>query len=45
MLENIQLTTEYIKRKIGDFQPEVGIILGTGLGGLVDEIEVEHRLM
>ena len=45
MLENIQSTTEYIKRKIGDFQPEVGIILGTGLGGLVDEIEVEHRLM
>lgn len=45
MLENIQLTTEYIKRKIGDFQPEVGIILGTGLGGLVDEIQVEHRLM
>ena len=45
MLEKIQLTTEYIKRKIGDFQPEVGIILGTGLGGLVDEITVEHNLM
>ncbi len=45
MLENIQLTTEYIKRKIGDFEPEVGIILGTGLGGLVNEIEIEHRLM
>jgi purine-nucleoside phosphorylase len=45
MLEKIQLTTEYIKRKIGDFQPEVGIILGTGLGGLVDEITVEHKLM
>lgn len=45
MLENIQLTTEYIKRKIGDFQPEVGIILGTGLGGLVDEINIEHKLL
>jgi purine-nucleoside phosphorylase len=45
MLENIQSTTEYIKRKVGDFQPEIGIILGTGLGGLVEEIEVEHKLM
>src|SRR6476661_11148676 len=45
MLQNIQLTTEYIKRKIGDFQPEIGIILGTGLGGLVTDIEVEHKLM
>jgi purine-nucleoside phosphorylase len=45
MLENIQLTTEYIKRKIGDFQPEIGIVLGTGLGGLVEQIVVEHRLM
>ncbi|MGB4773553.1 MAG: purine-nucleoside phosphorylase [Daejeonella sp.] len=45
MLKNIQLTSEYIKRKIGDFKPETGIILGTGLGGLVDEIEVEHKLM
>jgi purine-nucleoside phosphorylase len=45
MLENIQLTTEYIKRKIGDFEPEVGIILGTGLGRLVDEISIEHKLL
>lgn len=45
MLENIQLTTEFIKRKIGDFEPEVGIILGTGLGGLVNEIEIMHKLL
>jgi len=45
MLENIQLTTEYIKRKIGEFKPEIGIVLGTGLGGLVEQIVVEHRLM
>lgn len=45
MQQNLQLTTEYIKRKIGDFEPEVGIILGTGLGGLVDDIEVQHKLM
>ena len=45
MLENIQQTTSYIKNRIGDFEPEVGIILGTGLGGLVTEIEVEKQLM
>ncbi|RCH56779.1 purine-nucleoside phosphorylase [Mucilaginibacter hurinus] len=45
MLENIQRTTAYIKSRIGDFEPEAGIILGTGLGGLVNEIEVEKQLM
>src|SRR6201992_4452429 len=45
MLESIQQTTSYIKSRIGDFEPEVGIILGTGLGGLVAEIEVEKQLM
>jgi len=45
MLANIYNTTEYIKRRIGDFEPEIGIILGTGLGGLVSEIEVLHKLM
>ncbi|MGV3706073.1 MAG: purine-nucleoside phosphorylase [Arcticibacter sp.] len=45
MLASIYNTTEYIKKRIGDFEPEIGIILGTGLGGLVSEIEVLHRLM
>lgn len=45
MLQNIQTTTEYIKRRIGDFEPEIGIILGTGLGGLVADIEMQHKLM
>src|ERR1700712_1602411 len=45
MLESIQHTTAYIKNRIGDFEPEVGIILGTGLGGLVNEIEVDKQLM
>jgi len=45
MLENIQQTTAYIKSRIGDFEPEIGIILGTGLGGLVSEIVVEKQLM
>jgi purine-nucleoside phosphorylase len=45
MLESIHRTTTYIKTRIGDFVPEVGIILGTGLGGLVKEIEIEKQLM
>jgi len=45
MLDNILNTTSYIKNKIGDFEPEIGIILGTGLGALVKEITVERQLM
>jgi purine-nucleoside phosphorylase len=45
MLQNILNTTSYIKNRIGDFEPEVGIILGTGLGALVQEIKVEKQLM
>ncbi len=45
MLQSIYSTTEYIKKRIGDFEPEFGIILGTGLGALVNEIEVSHKLM
>ena len=45
MLESIQNTTNYIKSRIGDFVPEAGIILGTGLGALVNEIQVEKHLM
>ena len=42
MLEQINFTTINILKKTNDFKPEVGIILGTGLGGLVNEIKVEH---
>ncbi len=41
MLEKIQQTVSYLQGKLGDFSPEIGIILGTGLGGLADEIETE----
>ena len=45
MQQNLQSTVEYIKRKINVFEPEIGIILGTGLGGLVDDIKIHHQLM
>ncbi|MDP1622110.1 MAG: purine-nucleoside phosphorylase [Bacteroidales bacterium] len=43
MLKKIKETVEYLESKITT-KPEVGIILGTGLGGLVNEIEIRHTL-
>ncbi len=43
MLETIKETVSYIKRKT-DLTPEVGIILGTGLGGMVREIKSQFIL-
>lgn len=45
MFQTLHETVEYIKLKCNNFQPEIGIILGTGLGGLVNEIDVEFSLM
>ena len=39
MLEQIKETVQYINSRI-DLVPEFGIVLGTGLGGLVNEIQV-----
>ncbi len=39
MLEKIKATANFIKERI-KANPETGIILGTGLGGLVKEIEI-----
>ncbi len=43
MLQTIQESVKYIREKVPEV-PEVGIILGTGLGGLVNEITIEHEL-
>ena len=34
-----QVSADYIRSVLGDFQPELGLILGTGLGGLAAQIE------
>lgn len=39
MIKQIKKTTEYLQEK-GFDSPEIGIILGTGLGQLLDEIEI-----
>lgn len=46
MLEQIKNTASFIRDRVaqaagGAFEPEVGIILGTGLGGLVGSIDVK----
>lgn len=42
MHEQIQSTTKNIILRTNNFAPETGIILGTGLGGLVKEIDIEY---
>ena len=37
-------TVNFIESHIGKYQPEWGIILGTGLGKLVNEIVIDHSL-
>lgn len=44
MSEKIINTTRFIRSITGGFDPEVGIILGTGLGGLVENIDITHSI-
>lgn len=43
MLEAIKKTAGFILER-SNFQPEVAIILGTGLGGMVDDIDINFSL-
>ena len=43
MWDKVQQTVSYIKEKI-NFTPEFGIILGSGLGGFTNDIEIEFTL-
>ena len=43
MLQRIKESAEFLQKQT-TYNPEVGIILGTGLGGLVNEIEIEHSI-
>lgn len=42
-LERIQETAEYIRNAVGEL-PKIGIILGTGLGDLVNYMEIKQEL-
>ena len=43
MLQAIKESVDFIESK-ANFNPEVGVILGTGLGGLVNEIDIKYSL-
>jgi purine-nucleoside phosphorylase len=43
MWEQVQETVNYIKAKT-NFTPEYGVILGSGLGGFTDDIQIEFTL-
>ncbi|NCA77143.1 MAG: purine-nucleoside phosphorylase [Alphaproteobacteria bacterium] len=43
MLQKIKETVEFLENRIST-RPEVGIILGTGLGGLVNVMEIEQSI-
>ncbi len=43
-MQQLREAAAYIENTTGSFGPEFGIILGTGLGALVKEIEVQHSL-
>lgn len=39
LMKSLSQSAEYIKSKAGDERIEIGLVLGSGLGGLADEIE------
>lgn len=41
MIEKLKTTAKYIQERTG-CKPQLGIILGSGLGGLVESIEIKH---
>lgn len=43
MWEQVQETVSYIKAKT-NFTPEYGVILGSGLGGFTEDIQIEYTL-
>jgi purine-nucleoside phosphorylase len=45
MFQALHETVEFINRKTNNFEPEIGIVLGTGLGALVNDIQVEYQIM
>lgn len=44
VLQKIEEATGYIQSKIADFKPQAGIILGTGLSKLTEDLVVEFTL-
>lgn len=44
LYNKIQETVNYLNTKIDNFQPQLGIVLGTGLGKLIEEIDIRVEI-
>jgi purine-nucleoside phosphorylase len=44
MFNQIKIAADYLKVQTNNFNPELGIILGTGLDGLVKDIDVDYEI-
>ena len=44
LIEQLHETTNYIQQQTNSFAPQFGIVLGTGLGGLVQDIDIAYTL-
>lgn len=44
MLETIKQTADFIRKEVGGEMPEIAVILGTGLGDLVNVIDVKKEI-
>ncbi|NOY38014.1 MAG: purine-nucleoside phosphorylase [Chlorobi bacterium] len=43
MLKKIKETTGYLQSRV-EMMPEIGVVLGTGLGGFADTMEITHEI-
>lgn len=44
MWNKVQETVSFIQSKTNNFKPDFGVILGSGLGGFSDDIQIEYTL-
>ena len=44
IVRNADESLSFIRREIREFTPDAGIILGTGLGGLVKDVNVKYKI-
>ncbi len=44
MWDKVQETVAFLKDKTNHFEPEYGVILGSGLGGFADDIVIEYTI-
>lgn len=44
MWDKIQETIEYVNQRTSNFKPSIGLVLGSGLGSFVDQIQVNYAI-